>query len=122
MKLSNHALRSASALLLCSALATGNAFAGGHAKVKATIQGSEGQDHGIVEFYGVPGGVLMDAQLKDSHQASMHSIFTQTDHALLTSKRPVVISIPRVLNMGLALESTRVRIRTSMCQRMGRYG
>ena len=64
MKLSNHALRSASTLLLCSALATGNAFAGGHAKVKATIQGSEGQDHGIVEFYGVPGGVLMDAQLK----------------------------------------------------------
>ena len=64
MKLSNHVFRGASTLLLCSALVAGNTFAGGHAKVKATIKGSEGQDHGIVEFYGVPGGVLMDAQLK----------------------------------------------------------
>ena len=64
MKLSNQVLSSANALLLCTMLVTGNAFAGGHAKVKATIKGSEGQDHGIVEFYGVPGGVLMDAQLK----------------------------------------------------------
>ena len=64
MKLSNHIFKGASALLLCSALVAGNTFAGGHAKVKATIKGSEGQDHGIVEFYGVPGGVLMDAQLK----------------------------------------------------------
>ena len=64
MKLSNHVFSGASALLLCSALVAGNTFAGGHAKVKAAIKGSEGQDHGIVEFYGVPGGVLMDAQLK----------------------------------------------------------
>ena len=64
MKLSNQVLRSTSALLLCSASAVGNAFAGRHAKVKAMIKGSEGQDHGIVELYRVPGGVLMDAQLK----------------------------------------------------------
>ena len=50
-------------VLLCSALAAGNSFAGGHAKVKAMIKGSDGQNHGLVEFYGVPGGVLMDAQL-----------------------------------------------------------
>ena len=50
MKLSNQVQSSASALLLCSALAAGNEFAGGHAKVKTTIKGSEGQDHGIVEF------------------------------------------------------------------------
>ena len=57
-------LSSANALLLCSALVVGNVFAGRQAKVKAMVKGSEGQDLGIFEFYGVPGGVLMDAKLK----------------------------------------------------------
>ena len=64
MILNNKAMQSIGTFLLCSALVAGNSFAGGHAKVKATIKGSGGENHGVVEFYGVPGGVLMDAQLK----------------------------------------------------------
>ena len=41
----------------------GNVFAGRQAKVKAMVKGIEEQDYRIVEFYGVPGGVLMDANL-----------------------------------------------------------
>ena len=63
IRFSNQVLSSASALLLCSALVVGNVFAGRQAKVKAMVKGSEEQDYGIVEFYGVPGGVLMDANL-----------------------------------------------------------
>ena len=96
--------------------------AGGHARAKAMIRGSEGQDHGIVGFYGVPGGVLMDAQLKEFPPSEQAFHIHTKDHALLTPKRPVVTRIPRVLNMDLALKSTRAPIRTSMCQRMCRYG
>ena len=64
MIFNNKAMQSIGTFLLCSALVAGNSFAGGHAKVKATIKGSGGENHGVVEFYGVPGGVLMDAQLK----------------------------------------------------------
>ena len=46
----------------------------GHAKVKAMIKGSDGQNHGVVESYGVPGGVLMDAQLQGFHRESTRFI------------------------------------------------
>ena len=64
MKAYKNIKKSAAALIICSGILAGNSFAGGHASVKALIKGSDGQNHGIVEFYKVPGGVLMDAQLK----------------------------------------------------------
>ena len=120
MSVSSQVIRSVGTVLLCSALAAGNSFAGGHAKVKAMIKGSDGQNHGLVEFYGVPGGVLMDAQLQGL-PPSTRFISTRKARVPLTSK-PEVILTRRVSNMDLVLAGTQVRIRTFTYQTTARSG
>ena len=93
---------------MCSALAAGNSFAGGHAKVKAMIKGSDGQNHGVVEFYGVPGGVLMDAQLKGLPPESTRFISTRKARVRLTSKPLGGHFNPAGVEHGLGVGSTQV--------------
>lgn len=43
----------------------GQVSAGGDAKIKAAIKAVDGQNHGVADFYKVPGGSSVDAQLKE---------------------------------------------------------
>ena len=117
MIFNNKAMQSIGTFLL---LVAGNSFAGGHAKVKATIKGSGGENHGVVEFYGVPGGVLMDAQLKGlppgEHAFHIHAKGSCTPDFKAAGGH----LIRRVSNMGSVW--LRVQTRIFMYQIMARFG